>query len=259
MRYTPEAGTATLRELNGLDEAALRDVDTASAIELLDRVSSFSSSGKPTPLRAADLTAADRDRLLAELYRTLYGPRVATTTRCLRCGALFDVSFDLDGFVAACDDSTRESIGGEGRYPLPDGRALRLPTGHDELAVADRDPDRAAALLLEACVSGGSAAGPALDRDVVQGLMASLAPLLEMETEVSCAECGALQRVHFDVQSYLLTALLQDKTQLTLETHRIAWAYGWSREEILSLSRSERQTLVDLIESERTARRRGAP
>ena len=88
-------------------------------------------------------------------------------------------------------------------------------------------------------------------------MLDDLAPIMDIELAASCAECGHVHTVEFDIQSYLLGALLGERRRLMREVHRIAAFYGWSLDEILSLERTERRQLVDLIEDE-TPRQQGA-
>jgi hypothetical protein len=90
----------------------------------------------------------------------------------------------------------------------------------------------------------------------VEQAMEDLAPVLDLDIDTACPECGARQAVHFDVQFYLLRAIAQEQNQMLREVHRIASAYGWELDRILDLPRSERRAFVDLIESEMTVRRR---
>jgi hypothetical protein len=55
---------------------------------------------------------------------------------------------------------------------------------------------------------------------------------------------------------YLLRALAYEKQFLIHEVHRIALAYGWGYDEILSLTREDRRGFVRLIETDFAARRR---
>ncbi len=70
----------------------------------------------------------------------------------------------------------------------------------------------------------------------LQELLHQAAPLLELELTASGAECGHPNAVQFDIQSYLLGALLGERRRLMTEIHRLATAYGWFLDEILSLS-----------------------
>src|SRR5262249_48366965 len=85
-RLAHNAACVKVNELTGFDEQAVRDVSTATALELLDRLLQDVSAGS---WRAAQLTASDRDRLLAAVYRVTYGPRIDSTPRCTQCGSFF--------------------------------------------------------------------------------------------------------------------------------------------------------------------------
>ena len=53
----------------------------------------------------------------------------------------------------------------------------------------------------------------------------------------------------FDIQTYLLGAILSERRSLLSDINCIARAYSWSLDEILSLTRSDRRHLVELIEN----------
>jgi len=250
LRFARDFASVGVRELTGLDEQFVRGTDTATAIGLLDQVvEARPASG----WRAALLTASDRDRLLAAVYRATYGPRVDTTVNCGRCGAPFDLSFSLDDLMDSVY-SAPESVGVEevqdGEWRVSGGARFRLPTGEDELAVAGLDPAKAASVLCERCVTDGAA------DEAVEEAIETLAPVVDLDIQTACPECGVRQALHFDLQSYLLSSLEHERAQLLREVHRIAAAYRWSLREILSLPRSERRAFADLIESDAAARRR---
>jgi hypothetical protein len=251
---SPQAAHVRLRELTGFDEQCVSDTSTATAIRLLDRLAESVPEGS---WRAARLTAAERDRLLVTVYRRTYGQRIEGTSRCAHCGSLFDLTFALDDLLAAVDRApTPPSVA-----PLPDGtfRTLagarfRLPTGEDELAVAALPAAEAERALFERCLVE---APPGLDaRATVEEAIEELAPVLDLDIDTACPECGAGQAVHFDVQFYLLRALEQERALMAREIHRIATGYGWGAQEILGLRRSERRLFVELIETELPWRRR---
>src|SRR5262245_21821872 len=139
-RFAPGPARVKVRELTGLDEQLVQDASTATAIELLDRLVEGLPDG---PGRAARVTASDRDRLLAAVYRLPYGPRIDSTARCTACGKLFDLTFSLDDLLSAVERAPSPT----GVEPLEDGTfrtaggaRFRLPTGEDERAVAALPP-----------------------------------------------------------------------------------------------------------------------
>ena len=80
--------------------------------------------------------------------------------------------------------------------------------------------------------------------------METIAPLVDLELDAQCPECGESQQVYFDLQYYLLSAIGRGRAQLMREIHTLASAYGWSLSDILGLPRSQRRILAGLVDEE---------
>jgi hypothetical protein len=250
LAFTPESPVAGLRHLCGADEQLVDRQDTAFAIHLLNRLLVDEPGLTLKPGAAATLTAADRDRLLAAVYRRAYGPRIASTLTCPACARPFDLDFNLPDLVASLQPAPEPALephNGSYAFTLADARRFRLPTGADELAVSHLPPAAAERELLRRCALSGS---PTTDPAAVQAAMAAVAPVIDVEMDARCPECGQSQPVHFDIQSYLLAALAAEQPRLAVEIHQLARAYHWSLPEILGLSRVQRRAFVALIEQE---------
>lgn len=255
LAFAGEPEWVWLGEPTGRSELAVAGTGTAEALRLLDSVlaaPALAGAGGGAPA-AASLAAPDRDRLLAGVYVACYGPRVATTVDCGSCGEPFDLDFELPELVAALTPEAPPAA----ELRLPDGRRFRLPTGEDECAVAGLDPERAARELARRCLAAGSDPdeGGGGAAEALAERLAEVAPLIDLELEGRCPECGAGQPVHFDLQHYLLAALAAERDRLLGEVHRLAAAYGWSLGDILDLPRRHRRTLVELIEADAAAGR----
>lgn len=239
-----QPGWVYLRELRGDDEESISDVDTWAAIALIDRLLVDAPGALLRPGQAVALTAADRDRALAAIHGAELGDRIATTVSCSACGARFDLDFRLGELVAALTPDlagvTRDGAGG---YRLADGTCFRLPTGLDELEAAGA-PSPTDALVARCRLAGDA------DAATLAAALERVAPLVDVELDASCAECGHVQPVRFDVQRYLLGSLLADGPQRAAEIHRLARSYGWGLAEILSLPRRRRRDYVALVERE---------
>jgi hypothetical protein len=254
---SPGADFACLCEITGAVEQAVDGVSTVDAIRLVDGLLAESASGGLSPGGAATLVAADRDRVLAAVYVRTYGSRVASTVRCTHCGAPFDLDFSLDELLASVAKGEEANAMGTGRLPDGSFRAaglrFRLPTGEDECAILGLPPEKGERALLRRCLlepTDGDADGS--QSDAVQAAMECVAPLVDLELGAQCPECGQPQLVSFDIQHYLLSSLLRERSQLALELHSLAAAYGWSLQEILALPRSQRRALVALVEAQGT-------
>jgi hypothetical protein len=140
-------------------------------------------------------------------------------------------------------------------YRLEGGVRFRLPTPFDREAVAGLPIERASEELLRRCVLDGG-----LDERrqlVTEAAMARLAPVLRMDLDAVCAECGAAQLAHFDIAAYLLRALVRERRWLYREVHTLAMQYRWSPNDILSLTREQRRTYVALVRAERAPQGEG--
>ncbi len=251
LRFAEPGQVACLRELTGRDEYSVEGSDTANAIGLLGNLLRVASNAKT--VRAADLVASDRDFLLATVYKRAFGDRIEGTLSCAQCNQPFDLNFSLVQVMesVARREQVRELIDlKDGHFTTPKGTRFRLPTGKDELAVVGLSPDEAETVLLSRCAEGDEWQEERID---LEQFLEQVAPLIDLELIARCAECGHLHTVQFDIQTYLLGAIVTERRRLLSDINCIAGAYSWSLDEILSLTRSDRRHLVELIEKEYAA------
>lgn len=221
---------ATLREPDGHDEMAVDGVDTACTIALLGRLL------VSPKINATTLSACDRDALLAALHRECWGDRIVSTLICANCASRFDVSFQLS-------DLQRHLA----EYRAAEYVPCRVPGGQDEIAAAAHGASQGAVNLARACDVGPE------DLERASDSLAARAPIVDLELAATCTECGHAQGAHFDLQSFLLQRLLNERGALLAEIHALAGAYGWSLHDILSISRSTRRALSEALERARPA------
>ena len=249
LRFAGFGLNARLRELTGRDEFGVLGTNTANAISLLSPLIEDSRVGEEQ-LSAADLVASDRDRLLAAVYERAFGDRIESTLTCARCGQPFDLDFSLHRVIKTVDERTTSDKWqalGEGRFENSTGARFRLPTGSDELELAGLAPDAVESLLLKRCAEESNwSEEPA----AFEELLERVAPLLDLELVAPCAECGHVHTIQFDIQTYVLGAIVAERRRLLTGINRLARAYSWSLDEILSLRRSDRRRFVELIENE---------
>ena len=252
LSFAGDRQVARMRELTGRDEYSVTGVDTVKAIELLTRLLDTSPEFEAEKIRAVDLVASDRDRLLAAVYKKVFGDRIESTISCVRCKQPFDLDFSLEQVIESIETTgSREWHRlADGRFRAANGVSFRLPTGRDELAGIGMTAEQVESLLLSRCVQGGEWPD---GKTAFEELLEEMAPLIELELVASCPECNHVHTIHFDIQSYLLGALITERRRLLSDINCIAAAYSWSLDEILSLTRSDRRRLVDLIENENAA------
>jgi len=243
-----QPGWVYVRALCGADEESVEGTGTASAIAFLDRLLVAVAGSALGPGQAAELAAADRDRLLAAVYQRELGKRVTSSPACGACGARFDLDFDLAAMLGslAPDHAGLQRLD-DGSFATADGTRFRLPSGADELCAAAA-PSPVDALLARCHLGGPS--GP----ETIAAAMERAAPLVDLELDARCPACGTSQAMRFDIQSYFLGSLLAERRQRAAEVHRLARTLGWSLTEILSLTRAQRRLHAELADREMAGR-----
>jgi hypothetical protein len=248
LRFAGSGLAIRLRELTGRDEFEVQGTNTSNAINL---VSSLIEGGpdEGSSIKAMDLVASDRDRVLAGVYTRAFGDRIESTLTCVKCSELFDLNLSLRQVMQVVEekqDYDYRSLG-NGQFETSTGARFRLPTGKDELELAGLSSDLIESELLRRCAEDNNWLE---ERASFEELLERVAPLLELELVAPCAECGHVHTIQFDMQTYLLGAIMAQRRRLLAEINRLARAYSWSLDEILSLARSNRRHLVELIENE---------
>ncbi|HMG91595.1 MAG TPA: hypothetical protein VK589_16170 [Chryseolinea sp.] len=239
---TPGRPTVALRELNGFDELMTEGNGTRAVLNLLRNVVvSYSSESIPAPEK---IVISDRDYLLSGIYRNAYGSRIQSVLKCHTCTTPFDMDFSLDDLVSSVRGSISEHPCDEEGFYLNDDCRFRLPDGEDELAVAGLPLGDAEKSILDRCIY---TRGSVMEQADVQLLMKAVAPLLFNEMQVVCPECGEQQTVVFDIQTFLLTRMKNERKRVAAEVHSIAAAYHWSHREILEIPRRLRKTYAGMI------------
>jgi hypothetical protein len=239
--YSARPGWAYVRTLCGSDEDSVDGTDTASTIALIDRLLVRVPGAAYGPGDAHLLVAADRDRVLAAVYMREAGRKVSSLPTCTACKQRFEIDFDLSTIVAALvpavDAPHRAS---DGTFVTATGMQFRLPTGEEELLAAAHFSPR------EQLISRCHISGP-VDESLADAMEAA-APLVDVELEATCAECGHTQALQFDIQSYFLGWLLAERRQRLFEQHLLARTLRWSLTEILSLTRAQRRLHAELAD-----------
>lgn len=236
-----------LRALEGRDELNLDPLGRTGFCDFVDGLTVRAEDNCMPPGRARELAVCDLEAIAATLQSAYYGDRVESSLRCERCGRGFDLSFDLGALLGGLGKRLQVEIDGpdeNGVFTLQDGRQFRLPTGTDELAVADLDAAEATRELRSRCVVHGDFES---DPEVLDAAMEACGPLVSQELRASCPHCRAAQTTQFQVRRLFLEALASERRFLNYEIHYIARSYGWSRAEILGMNREDRRLHVQLL------------
>lgn len=201
------------------------------------------------------LSIGDRDRRLLELRRRIFGDRLDAETECPRCGQRVEIAIDAGQLaIAERDRPTPASV------TIAVG-ALEIevrPADSRDLAAAAvcATVDEARRKLLDRCViratgDGASIGAGGLTDEVaaeVAGALAELDPQANTELKLCCPQCHGTWDQSFDVGDFLWGEVVARARRLLRDVHVLAWAYGWSEREILSLSDARRHFYLEQVE-----------
>jgi hypothetical protein len=243
LRYTPEISRVNIRELYGAAELSVQDASAHSVLRLLSQL--IIDTGQEVPSK--NIVTADRDAILATIYLNTYGSKIASTVHCQACTSKFDLDFslpDLQTHLLQQADLMTFASEQLGVYVLDNVCRFRLPNGDDELSIEGLLQGTARTALLNRCILEGDRN---IDADQIEQAMQQIAPILQTEMDARCPECGQNTLVQFDIQSFLIGRIINERKLTAWEIHCIANAYHWQHDDILQLPRSLRKMYVQYI------------
>jgi hypothetical protein len=241
------------RALTGHDEEWLLDHADRRPVEVTtDLLVRCLANEDGAPLTAEEvdgLTVGDREALLWHLRRGASGDRIDVIVECGACGEKLDVPMTVSVLLAAPYDEQQPAF-----TDAIDGASVtyRLPTGADQRATLDLEPEAAVAVLLERCVSSIDGGDPdptvlATRADAIADAMAARDPQAETTLEATCLGCGAQVVALLDAFVFLREETVQRARVLFDEVHTLAWHYHWGEADILAMTAPRRQRYLDRI------------
>ncbi|MDD5034279.1 MAG: hypothetical protein PHE55_05935 [Methylococcaceae bacterium] len=196
-----------------------------------------------------ELSVTDFEWTLLLLRRSLFGDWVRTSSICKQadCAAKVDISFRIGDYLEQFQINRPASV-----EPSPEpgwfslaGKDIkfRFPTGNDQQAVAQFPQPELE--LQRRCVVPDMLPEDLLQQ--VQDSLESMAPTISGLLRGECPECGGMGDFYLDVQSYVLSELLDQAKFVFEDVHLLAGHYHWSEEAILNLPRQRRHRYVEAI------------
>ena len=191
----------------------------------------------------ADWPLGRRNRALAELRCSCFGPALQGWIACPQCGEKLEFQMDGRAMPSAQEGSTERVT--------VNGRTYRLPTARDlARAAQEPDPQNSALKLLQICsLDGDAAAGwSAEDVEAAEQSLAQADPMAETRLAMECPKCGKQWDETLDLASFVWAEIEARAKRLLVEIHSLASAYGWTEPEILSLSEARRACYLELVQ-----------
>jgi hypothetical protein len=201
----------------------------------------------------ADWPLGRRNRALAELRCALFGRWIRGWSECEACGEKVELA--VDG--AAISDCA--TPGSEARVQVGE-RSFRLPSSRDLARItAEADPGTAAVRLLELCSVSATGSEAAQEQETPAQLsedqleligetMSQADPLAEILLHFDCPVCGHSFDQALDLPSFLWSEIEGRAKKLLLDVYALASRFGWSENEILSLSAARRDFYLQMVQ-----------
>ena len=195
------------------------------------------------PDTLAILSIGERDRRLLSLREALFGPSVTSVVSCAHCREPLELELSTSDLrLPQPSDDTPASL----VFTRSDLQvSLRLPNSRDlESASTASSVEEGANALLRLCVVSTQRGTdevpidplpPELAEEAAQ-VLAAADPQIDLTLSVTCPACATSSTAPFDIVSFLWTELESWSSRLLWEVHTLASTYGWSEQQVLSLS-----------------------
>jgi hypothetical protein len=219
--------------------------ETGRSLHHLDQgVLAVESVFPESPESVADWPIGRRNSALAELHSAAFGPVLRGWTACRQCAEQLEFQMDVRTFAESGPAmQPRDVVVGEQTY--------RLPTSRDLAAIANEQDNESAVrrLLQQCCVSSSMSAQSWTDEEVhtVGERMAAADPLAEILLRFDCPNCGASFDEALDLPAFLWAEMEGRAKRLLHDVHTLALAYGWTEQEIVSLSPARREVYLEMV------------
>ena len=191
----------------------------------------------------ADWPLGRRNHALLELHITSFGPRLQGWSACARCSEKLEIEIDARALLAEHRMTDSEFI-------QANDCVFRLPTTRDLAEVArELSPEGATQALVQRCVSNSGSIENWDEHDiaVLGEAMAAADPLAEIRLSLSCPMCGEESNETIDLVTFIWSEIEARARRAFWEVHAIASAYGWSEQDILSLSPARRAHYMEMV------------
>lgn len=231
---------ARLSPIDGYAEAAIGVVAGDAQAEhefLAQRIERLGGYSPATPELVSMLSLADQDHLAMEIRADLFGDRLFLSAECCNpsCGEWADVSISLSELIGDTKD-VPERIHSDNYKQL----SAHPPLGNNGRQSTNIWPE-----LIDEHINWSE-----ISEQHQQTLALSMArhdAQPDLGIAAPCPACGLLIEFEIDPFALLERELKQGTSRLTAEIHCLAFHYGWTEAEILSLPRERRWRYLQLL------------
>ena len=214
------------------------------------------------PGTLARLSIGRRDARLLKLRAWTFGPQLYSVVACPACDERLEFTMDseaiLEEAVQAPEVVDFQAAGFQGKF--------RLPNTEDLISVIDlQNREEARQALLAACLVEVSPAPvtnspgeespediralPPDVQDAIARCMQEADPQADIEIDLACPACDHRWTASFDIVSFFWEEIDDWAWRTLREVHILASVYGWSENQILSMSAWRRRVYLEIVQA----------
>jgi hypothetical protein len=201
-----------------------------------------------------DMSIGERDWLLLELRRQMFGERLDGFAHCPHCGERLEFGIEVDELRAMADPGAMHRALEMNTDDI--SVRLRAPNSHDLVEIQRYgDSSQAARRLLECCIEHLEYRGKPLSPDelpdelleTIGERLSQRQGLADLALEIECSACGRGWAAPLDIANFLGHELNRYAGQLLDQVHALAAAYGWSEQAILAMHPQRRHAYLERL------------
>jgi len=205
------------------------------------------------PEELAALSVGKRDELLLGIYDRLFGSVIESMATCPHCSELLETQFSVSDVLGSQPPNQQESVFFEHEDYL---LQIRPVNSLDVTSLGMRSADvDVQTWLIERCVEQAHyqdepiavSALPTRILEQVEAVLAEIDPLADIRVALNCPACEETYAFVFDIVPILWNKIVEYSRRLMLEIHTLARFYGWSEQEVLSLSGHRRRMYLEMV------------
>ncbi len=187
----------------------------------------------------ASLPLGTRDRALLAARASLGRGTLEVLHPCRACGATCEIDLSALSELRPAPDGLDVELGARVVH-------VRAPSTLDLEAIANTtDVVRARVALVRRCTASEL---DDAETERVAAALESLDPLLDVELDLACPECGHRERPTLDLAEIVFLELADYGRRIFHDVHALASAYGWSERDILELGPVRRAIYLRMID-----------
>jgi hypothetical protein len=201
----------------------------------------------------AKLHVGERDRRLLQLRERTFGPHLSCSVDCPWCSEGLHFEFETRQLVQTGAAEQAASFSGTAGDVAV---TFRLPTSEDLVDAMDAEsPEESRLRILGRCLlsvqkDGGELPVANVPESVIEQvceLMSHSDPQAETRFGVQCLSCGKSWQTTLDVTAFFWKEVSVRARRALSEVHLLASTYGWSEQEILSMSAVRREFYLQMV------------